>query len=439
LKAEIKMPLSQGKSKKAFSKNVATEMNAGKPMKQSLAIAYSVKKANSKKKKMAEGGSVRDEKRPMPDDLHDDKVMANQNRGNKAAKDDSWTDRSTVVQAQSNNGRTVKPIKQPKMVPSNAFSVRMRDEEADLQDSAGVNDGPQRQPLERDNEEGPDRQGDEVPDMQDEHSTHRKPYAKGGMIDDMDHPSKHDMQPDDSGIQEKERHDESDLEAMEAPSEDEGAMDAHKDDEMDQDASGDDVPDMEHEHSNGRKPYAFGGSIDDEAEEEHHDSIAAAIMARRERMHAEIDSGAHDMDSAVKMAEGGNVSNSDKIINRNIKRSSDPELAKKNIKDFQESANKKPKKYAEGGDIHSHDSIYSDDSSQADLSRNADEDANEEDQLSFNALRKENYNESEGLAKLDSPRDSNEYGDDREDESENKHDKISAIRARMNMKRQFSK
>lgn len=50
------MPLMPGKSKKAFSKNVATEMDAGKPQKQSLAIAYHVQSKN--KKKMAKGGSV---------------------------------------------------------------------------------------------------------------------------------------------------------------------------------------------------------------------------------------------------------------------------------------------------------------------------------------------------------------------------------------------
>ena len=35
------MPLESGSSKAAFSKNVATEMNAGKPQKQAVAIAYS--------------------------------------------------------------------------------------------------------------------------------------------------------------------------------------------------------------------------------------------------------------------------------------------------------------------------------------------------------------------------------------------------------------
>ncbi len=43
------MPLIKGTSKKAFSKNVETEMNAGKPRAQSLAIAYDVKKRSSKR------------------------------------------------------------------------------------------------------------------------------------------------------------------------------------------------------------------------------------------------------------------------------------------------------------------------------------------------------------------------------------------------------
>jgi len=34
------MPLEKGKSKEAFSHNVATEMKAGKPQKQAVAIAY---------------------------------------------------------------------------------------------------------------------------------------------------------------------------------------------------------------------------------------------------------------------------------------------------------------------------------------------------------------------------------------------------------------
>ena len=35
------MPLKQGSSKETISQNIKTEMNAGKPQKQAIAIAYS--------------------------------------------------------------------------------------------------------------------------------------------------------------------------------------------------------------------------------------------------------------------------------------------------------------------------------------------------------------------------------------------------------------
>lgn len=53
------MPLIKSKSPEAFKSNIKAEMKAGKPMSQSLAIAYSMKK---KAKKMADGGEVSDER-----------------------------------------------------------------------------------------------------------------------------------------------------------------------------------------------------------------------------------------------------------------------------------------------------------------------------------------------------------------------------------------
>jgi len=43
------MPLVKSASKEAFRKNVKTEVAAGKPLKQSLAIAYSTQRAAAKK------------------------------------------------------------------------------------------------------------------------------------------------------------------------------------------------------------------------------------------------------------------------------------------------------------------------------------------------------------------------------------------------------
>ena len=42
------MPLVKSSSKNAFRKNVATEIKAGKPPKQAVAIAYSTKRAAKK-------------------------------------------------------------------------------------------------------------------------------------------------------------------------------------------------------------------------------------------------------------------------------------------------------------------------------------------------------------------------------------------------------
>ena len=45
------MPLVKSKSPEAFRKNVKAEVQAGKPIKQAVAIAYAVKKAAPAKKK----------------------------------------------------------------------------------------------------------------------------------------------------------------------------------------------------------------------------------------------------------------------------------------------------------------------------------------------------------------------------------------------------
>lgn len=66
------MPLTQGKSPKAFAHNIKAELGAGKPKAQALAIAYAVKRKNAKK--MAAGGMVEsaDELVPNESGISDD-------------------------------------------------------------------------------------------------------------------------------------------------------------------------------------------------------------------------------------------------------------------------------------------------------------------------------------------------------------------------------
>lgn len=439
------MPLIKSKSKKAFEHNIEAEMSSGKPQKQALAIAYDVKRRNSRKK-MAAGGSVqsgskdmnyadggkvkpqepgvvdkvikavsdwtdqpdpeankksdakpiqtpyasskyaqggminesaKSEQRPMPKEQDKDAKMISRNSGKKASKNDDWSSDITVQQAQRPSQTK---LSQPRMVESGVIRTKLRDQEGNLMDSMPPSSDKD-QPSKAYDEEGANRQGPESRDLK------LKMMAKGGRVD---------MEPMDSEVQLMEREDEAHMQSSLDPSEDEGAQDARSRDEIGQDRQGPQVSDMEREHSNGRKPYAEGGSIqhemmdqpEPEASDDMEDSIAAAVMARMERQkHIHSDS---DIDRMAMMAEGG--------------------------------------------EILSHDSIYSDDSDQADVSRNADEDANEEDQLSFNALRKENYNESEGLEQMDSPMDSNRHGHEIDSD---KHDMVDAIRSKMNRQRQF--
>lgn len=428
------MPLMKRRSKKAFEHNVKAEMHAGKPQDQSLAIAYSIKRKAKKasggtvesgspdmnmtdggkvkdivsihedypgkqytktfedvsrekrlkRKKLADGGEVsaNNEKRPMPENMYFDREEASRNAHRRDNGEDGWTDNPTVKQAQKNNGREVKIIKRPRMVPSNVFSTRMYDEEADLQSSAKP--GPYgEQPPEHDNELDADSHGHPVRDEERQHNNGRKPYAAGGMAVEEDRNER------------RERSDEAHLQSGASPSEDEGHIYADEHNEEGPDRQGPAISDNEEPHSEHDRmyrdnmhsqpddmnpadhPYASDRSDDqpdDESQLMHEASIAAAIMAKRRRM-------------------------------------------------------------ARGGAILSEDSMETTDDDQADLTRNAEEDANMEDKASFDALRKENYDEEDALRQADSPRDSAQRADEEESDSENRHDRSLVGKIRSNMKK----
>lgn len=85
------------------------------------------------------------------------------------------------------------------------------------------------------------------------------------------------------------------------------------------------------------------------------------------------------------------------------------------------------RRMARGGEILSEDDTESSDSGEAELSRNAEESQNQEDQLSFDALRKENYSESDALEDLTYPA-ANLEGDDIDADE---HDMVSSIRKKI--------
>lgn len=320
------MPLKHSPSKKAFSENVRTEMEHGKPQDQSLAIAYSVQR-KAKKKKMAEGGAISasNEKRPMPEDLHDDKHDAEETK----------KPHPKAQMAGERSRPKLEPIKHPGMVPSDAFSARLYDREGHLQES----DKPgsyKAQPEHWMDEEKPMKMG-KNPEMPKPHST-AKAYAEGGKIEGEHQEPKPHPSP---------------MPTMKP----EHILDS--------------VRDFVNKHAQPGE-YAEGGGVEDEREEMHDDSIAAAIMAKkaREKGHPAAMSDS-DIDEMVMLYDGGEV----------------------------------------------------------DLGSEHMEEPNNEDQMSFEALKKENYNSSD--LDIDQPMGSNEDSPEHEPMDEHDEGITSEIRKRM--------
>lgn len=112
-------------------------------------------------------------------------------------------------------------------------------------------------------------------------------------------------------------------------------------------------------------------------------------------LHQENQEDSYSKDGIVRYAEGGELSDSDKL-------------------DRISAIRRRMKMMAEGGDV-------------ADLDHNSDEDLNLEDQLSFEAARKHTYYDNDQME--DQPEDSNEHGRKLSDEDE--HDMVSMIRRKM--------
>jgi len=296
------MPLIKKSSKKAFSRNVEAEMQAGKPQDQSLAIAYDVQRQSRKKKRMANGGMV-NQSRPMPEDRNNDAVMVRRNSAKKSLPNDKWDDNPTIEQAQRPSpSREVRP----KQLGSDSFDRRYQ---AELEEDSHRIDSEypesdRAEPKKSYDEINAKSSGNPVSDMNKQHNNRRAPYeraiedqysedmaapgmkkvqsplgryARGGMID---------MEPEDHGQEMEERRDEADMQ-RDLSSNIHGEQPELWRDELFADDENSNPLDMERQHNNGRSAYADGGRVQldpladaDDAD----DSISGAVMRRRKMM-----------------------------------------------------------------------------------------------------------------------------------------------------------
>ena len=110
------MPLIKSKSDKAFKKNISTEVKAGKPVKQAVAIAYSTKRAAKK----ASGGSLN----PMDYDSDVDYYEA-RSRSGLTARPKGYTDadRNSIINAKPYKAEPYKAPVVPRRDPEKERSA----------------------------------------------------------------------------------------------------------------------------------------------------------------------------------------------------------------------------------------------------------------------------------------------------------------------------
>ena len=224
----------------------------------SLAAAYSIK---TKFKKPVTGKAndvLKSETMASTEERDRDATEIKRTSDKKVDHMSKMTD--TPDRSQARKGMRTTPIKHPSMVPTSAFSARLRSEEDELLRSAKPNDGPQEEPPKHRDEEEADKSGRSSPDLK------LKKMAKGGLIN-----------------------------------EDVPMHDAEEDDQMDPKGLESDDDEMSPEKGAfmAGKMMAEGGEVDAEHEEEleHHASVAAAIMAKNRDMKMMAEGGQVDIES----------------------------------------------------------------------------------------------------------------------------------------------
>lgn len=164
------MPLIQGKSKKAVSENIKSEMAAGKPQKQSIAIALSVQRKN-KRKKMAYGGKAESTNEPQMSyhKKHEDD-MGPPEKEFMSDHEQMLSDGGKVLEKQGYGGKNEDDMEPP--VPQRKpDDKRFPEDEYMSTDKWSKGSAPARKP------------DDKRPPMDEYMADH---FADGGMIDDED-------------------------------------------------------------------------------------------------------------------------------------------------------------------------------------------------------------------------------------------------------------
>ena len=391
------MPLIKSPSKKAVGKNIAAEIRAGKPQKQSIAIAMDVQRRSKGKKKMAGGGPVVDPDKARQESAGFEGSNSKKARPSTAPAEDTrspWEQAadpgegdSVVVNPSHARGGMIKAYSKGGMAYPDSTSRDATDmmHDSEANGNVAISAKSERRPM-------PSDITHEEMEMLMNHRASKQPVSS--WTDHKDH----DADDQNSHLEEAGRHSYAD-----------GGKVSDKPvsgwaDERDSLDSPEDDYDSEEKsfQSISRSPVEGWTDQEDTADHEDHPmSIAESIMKRKG------------------YAQGGPIDGN--------KKSFYPGLTSK-------------KKFASGGEVDDLEPFEIEghetpEDGQADVARNAREDQNHEDDQSFNALRKENYSENEGLSKMGSPEDSNEEGDESEKNAEDEHDMVGKIRKGMKMRK----
>lgn len=412
------MPLIKSASKKAVGKNIEAEMSAGKPKKQSLAIALSVQDTNKKKKKkMADGGFVQD-------------VKGDEASGLAYAKKDGMGKKNAEGQVKAPSGE--RPMRSPGPIPNasikplktsiNGQVVAKFNKDGEYNDNWFIKD-PMADKEGRDNSKG-------------------QHFADGGMVDNgFDLDSEFSENDKENMMQEDRLKMKMNKRGADNAEGDGGQMPgspADMDGPEEQMASGYDKRvsnKMGRDNAASQMRMAKGGMVDsgsmdlDDAAED--DDVSDAVMRKRYADGGQVDQSNVDKGlQSIRKAFGGdqpspqqpqpvNKAYGGEIMKELYDDEEDHSSEREEDEDLSDSIMRK--RYADGGMV--------------DLEEESEEQPNEYDDLNEDAADMPQYDDDQ---LSDQPMDSNEHGDEYDDrDKSDQYDMIEKMRQRIKMRRGY--